>query len=373
MNLPAICAARCGPSLALGIIGLAAALALSACNFHYSRGKALEANNRWEEAAIEYHAALVEDPDEPEIQEAVQRANKVVARENFEVYRRYLSQKQFKKAYARLLDATRQDPEFAPASAELTKWLRVLVAGQVRLDFLSIRRNLSLADEIKLTIRFNTPNPGETIDAEINLDTGTFFVEDLLYDRPEQMLTYYSLNALGVAMVYGRDHARKFTSREFQRFLNFRTPVLDSVEGRLELALGGRLTETKNHRDSITPRPDLGDFAFSSASPHYSLKLEKRNIKVSSPNGVSHFTPRFLYLNKEDKRMFVDFGRYEVRLEDGQRKWEIRRLPVAGNDYFPQFSQNIALRPYFFYREGVYTYLSQAPQRTGLNEGRIRQ
>ena len=242
-----------GRGIWLSLLWLATALAVSGCNFNYGRGKALEAQNRWEEAAIEYHLAVIKDPDEPEFREALERANKIVARENFGIYRRYLAQKQFKKAYSRLLDSTRQDPDFAPAKLELKKWLRVLVAGQVRFEFPSIRRNLSLADEINLTVRLNTPNPGETIEAEINLETGTFFVEDLLYDRPQQMLTYYSLNALGVTMVYGRGHARKFTSREFQRFINYRTPVLDGVEGKLSLSRAGALASVTSHRKAILP------------------------------------------------------------------------------------------------------------------------
>lgn len=356
---------RPGQGSWLALLCLAGALAVSGCNFNYARGKALEAKNRWEEAAIEYHLAVIKDPDEEEFREALERANKIVARENFGVYRRYLAQKQFKKAYSRLLDSTRQDPDFAPAQLELKKWLRVLVAGQVRFDFPSFRRNLSLADEINLTVRLNTPNPGETIEAEINLDTGTFFVEDLLYDRPQQMLTYYSLNALGVTLVYGRGRARKFTSREFQRFINYRTPVLDGVEGKLSLSRGGALENVINHRKAILEEGALPGFEFPATNPHYSMQLVGERINVTGKGHGAQFTPRFLYLNDKDKRMLVDFGRYEIRLA-GNRKWSIRRLPIAGVDYFPQFSQNIALRPYFFYREGVFTYLSLAFQRTGM-------
>lgn len=354
-----------GQRIWLVLLWLATALAVSGCNFNYSRGKALEAKNRWEEAAIEYHLAVIKDPDEPEFREALERANKIVARENFGVYRRYLARKQFKKAYSRLLDSTRQDPDFAPAKLELKKWLRVLVAGQVRFKFTSIRRNLSLADEIHLTVRLNTPNPGETIEAKINLDTGTFFVEDLLYDRPQQMLTYYSLNALGVTMVYGRGHARKFTSREFQRFINYRIPVLDGVEGKLSLSRAGPLASVISHRKLILPADSLPGFELPATNPHYSMQLAGERIIVTGNGHSAQFTPRFLYLNDKDKRMLVDFGRYEIQLEDS-RKWSIRRLPIAGADYFPQFSQNIALRPYFFYRERVFTYLLPAFQRTGM-------
>lgn len=361
LTLSQQCAARPRRVHLLVLAGLAAALVLTGCNFNYSRGKALEAANRWEEAAIEYHLAVIKDPDEPEFREALERANKVVARENFETYSRYLSQKQFKKAYSRLLDASRQDPGYAPAREELKKWLRVLVAGQVHFEFTSIRRNLSLADEINLTVRFNTPNPGETVEAEIDLNTGTFFVEDLLYERPQQMLAYYSINALGVSMVYGRGQARRFTTKEFQRFVNYRTPVLDNVQGRLSLTLGGELTAVQDHRAAIAISPpiNLTGFELPAANPHYSLRLSGESIEAESKGVAPNFTPRFLYLNKADRRMFVDFGRYEIRLESDRRKWAIRRRALRGDDYFPRFSQNIALRPYFFYREGVFTYVSQ--------------
>jgi hypothetical protein len=364
--------ARTGRNACLALLVLAAIL-LSGCNFHYARGKALEAVNRWEEAAIEYHLAVIKDPDEEEYREALKRANRRVARENFEVYRRFLSQKQFKKAYLRLLDASRQDTEFAPVRQELRKWLRVLVAGQVRFDFPSINRNLSLADEINLTVRFNTPNPGEVIEAEINLDTGTFFVEDLLYDRPEQMLTFYSVNALGVSMRYGRNQTRKFASKEFQRFVNFRTPVLDGVSGRLGLSGGNGLTPVRVHRNAVRAADAPGGYEQPTSNPHYSLELAEGNIRVTTRERGAKFTPRFLYLNKQDRRMFVDFGRYEIKLNPKTRKWSLRRLSISKQDYFPEFSQNIALAPYFFYREGVFAYLPPNPRRTGLIQSESRQ
>lgn len=364
--------ARPGRRACLALLGLAAIL-LSGCNFNYARGQALEAVNRWEEAAIEYHLAVIKDPGEEEYREALRRANRKVARENFEVYRRFLAQKQFKKAYLRLLDASRQDPEFAPVRQELRKWLRVLVAGQVRFDFPSINRNLSLADEINLTVRFNTPNPGQVIEAEINLNTGTFFVEDLLYDRPEQMLTYYSVNALGVSMVYGRNRARKFASREFQRFVSYRTPVLDGVTGRLSLSGGNGLTAVKAHRDAIRAADAPGGYEQPVSNPHYSLELTAGNIRVTTRERGAKFTPRFLYLNKQDRRMFVDFGRYEIKLNSTTRKWSIRRLSISKQDYFPGFSQNIALAPYFFYREGVFAYLPPNSRRSGPIQGDSRQ
>ena len=340
------------------LLATAALLLLGGCNFFFARGQALELENRWEEAAIQYHLAVIEDPEVEEYREALKRAQKVVAKENIELYRRFLSKKQFRKAYQRLLDASRQDPGLEDAKTELAKWLRVLVAGRIKLDFRFLRSNVSLADEIKLMVRLNTPKPGEIIRAEINLDTGTFFVEDLLYDRPDQLLTYYSLNAMGLELVHGRSHIRKFTSREFQRFVNFRTPVLDKVSGRLALAKGGEAKPVLEHRTTIADAGRAKNYQEPVPSPRYSLTFRDQQVLVSGKQGADNFTPRFIYVNKQDRRIFVDFGHYEAKLDSATRKWRVARLPISSDDYFPAFSENIALQPYFFYREGVLAFVA---------------
>lgn len=349
-------AARTPARLLLPALLIVSLLALTGCNYHYGRGLALEGQERWEEASIEYHLAVLKDPDVPEYTEALERAERVVARENMELYHEYLAQKQFRKSYNRLQDATRQDPELSEARTESAKWLRVLVAGQIEFEFESLKANLSLADQIRLMVRLNTPNPGEVIESEIDLETGTFFVENLLYDRPNQMLTYYSLNSIGVALVYGHSRTRKFTSREFQRFVNFRTPVLDNIEGELDFSRGLQLMRVGEHggrsSDGVGQELDRNP----RSNPHYSIKITGQRILVSGTKGKSHFTPRFLYLNRRDRRLFVDFGRYQIRQDTKTKRWGLRRLTLSKEDYFPIFSQNIALQPYFFYREGVFNY-----------------
>ena len=63
------------------------------CSFHFDQGRKLEAEERWEEAAIEYRRAYVDDPDDSEVQEALQRVNRKVARGNLERYREYLDKR----------------------------------------------------------------------------------------------------------------------------------------------------------------------------------------------------------------------------------------------------------------------------------------
>jgi len=337
-------------------LAASAMLAVSGCNFYYTRGVSLEAQSRWEEAAIQYHLAVIQDPEEEEYREALKRANQVVAKENMALYRNYLARKEFRKAYHRLEDASRQDPQLSEVKEEQKKWLRVLVAGQVEFEFEGLRANLNLADEIELTIRINTPNPGEVISSEVDLATGTFYVENLLYDRPGELLTYYSLNAIGVNMTYARSRIRKFTQREFLRFVNFRTPVIDAQKGKIRLGKDGDPIMVTTHRPTANKIADQKEFWFPGKIPHYSLSVAGENIRVSSPQDPGIYTPRFLYINEPDRRMFVDFGRYKIKNGNNGR-WGAKRLPLTGKDYFPTFSRNIALQPYFFYRGDVFSYV----------------
>ena len=75
---------------------------LASCSYHYDQGQELEAQGRWEEAAIEYRIAYVDDPEDVEIREALERANLKVADDNFRRYQHYLQEHKFAKAYQRL-------------------------------------------------------------------------------------------------------------------------------------------------------------------------------------------------------------------------------------------------------------------------------
>jgi hypothetical protein len=298
---------------------------------------------------IEYRLAYVEDPKDPDYVAALERTSKRVAQENFERYQTYLAAKDFWKAYLRLADAARQDPGLEPVRAEQRKWLRVLVAGQVSLSFDSLRTNLSLADEIKLVARFNTPNPGQVIEAEIDLDNGIFFVEDLLYEPPEQLLAYYSLNSIGVNLVQGRSLSHQFTSSEQVRLVNFRTPLLEKFEGRLDFAGGAELLPILGHRDAIRDPPEKRPYWFPPVNSRYALRAEDHRVFAADPKARTDFLPRFLYLNRQSRRMFVEFGHYEIFQDPESRRWGITRLPLQERDYFRALSRNVALQPYFFY------------------------
>jgi hypothetical protein len=337
------------------------AAVLSGCNLNYLEGRTREVQNRWEEAAIQYHLAVIKSPDDPEYQAAYDRARRQVARDNLERYKRYLANKEFVKAYHRLLDASRQDPALQEVKTEFSKWTRVLIAGQVVLDFSTPQAITAVADEIRFLIRFNTPNPGEVVEAEIDVDDGVFFVENLLYDRPDELLTYYSVNAIGLSVVRGKTQTRQFTSREFVRFINFRTPILETPPAPMRFNANGELTAVPAARVGLVPEPKDDPPQPPAPNPRYRMTLQGNRILVSTSGGRSDFTPRFLYINKQDRRLLVDFGRYKVKLDEDTRKWGVARLPLSENDYFPLISQNLALQPYFYFRDAALAYQPAGP------------
>ena len=84
---------------------------LVGCSFHYDQGLKLEHEQRWAEAAIEYRIAAIEDPDNEDIREALTRMNIRVAAENFEIYKQYLKEKEYHKAFRRLETSLSLNPE----------------------------------------------------------------------------------------------------------------------------------------------------------------------------------------------------------------------------------------------------------------------
>ena len=339
-----------------GILLAGMLLAVAGCSLNLLEGERLEREKRWEEAANAYHLALIDDPGDGSIKKSFDRVNKVLARENFQRYKDFLAKKSFRKAFNRLVDATRQDPRFAPAREEMAKWERVLVAGQLRLVLETAQSRLALADQVDLIVRINTPNPGKTIDAVVDIETGYFFGEDLLYDRPADIMVFYSINSVGASLLYGRSRIKKFTSREYQRFIRFRTPILDELKGKIRIDPNQEAKPIWSHRKTLPAESWPAEGVAPKLNPRFSLKIQGGRILVSSKNSRADFTPRFLYLNKKGRRAFVDFGRYETRFDASRRRWLFRRLSLSESDYFTIFSRNIALQPYFFYRGEVFVF-----------------
>ena len=127
------------------------------CSFHYDQGMKLEQELRWAEAAIEYRIAAIEDPDNEVIREALTRMNIRVAAENFEIYKQYLKEKEYHKAFRRLENALTLNPDHSDARSEMNHWWHLLITGKVELEFSRISSNLRLAEEMEMQVLINTP------------------------------------------------------------------------------------------------------------------------------------------------------------------------------------------------------------------------
>ena len=331
---------------------------LMSCTYHFRDGQELEEKQRLEEASIEYRLAFVANPDDEEIQVALKRTHTQVAEENFQRYLEYLEKKEYKKAFRRLESATIQNPSFAKAQSEQAHWLKVLISGKVTLQFDRLQANIRLADQMQLQILINTPS-GQTLTADISNETGIFFVEDLLYKQSLQELPHYSINAIGLRLKRTTPDNR--TKQEFRKFINFRGLIFDQSLGNLQTNSNAPLRTVLEHRPQLL-NPQLSQPAawFPPRLIRYYLAFEGSDIQVISSERTD-FMPNNLYLNRTQQRAFVDFGVYHLTLDNDSRRWNLKKVPyrVKSDDYFYQFSENLALYPYFFFKDGVYRYTAK--------------
>ena len=330
------------------------ALAITGCSLNYDRGKKLEAEERWEESAIEYRKAFVEKPESVEIQEALARVNQKIAAESLVRYREYIKQKKFEKAYQRLHAALIHNPELMRVREELHNWTRVLLTGKVELEFESLGKNLRLAEEMQLKVRLNTPS-GKTISGTISNDTGIFFTEHLVYRHTPEQLAQYSLNSIGLGL--RQKTSMGFIRHEFDKFINFRKLAPGNVEGRL-LNMPDSLRSVYDHRSTLKDmRQNPGMPWTPPRLVKYSLILSGDVIRVISQSKRREFAPDVLYMNQKQFRAFVEFGIYQLKLGDNIQRWSISRKTIEDktDDYFPDLSRNMALNRYFFF-DKVYRY-----------------
>ncbi|MBF0278538.1 MAG: hypothetical protein HQM13_12130 [SAR324 cluster bacterium] len=330
----------------------------ASCSYHFRDAQELENKKRLEEASIEYRLAFIEDSDNKEAEAALKRTNILVSEQNLNRYTDYLNKKEFKKAYRRLETSIIQNPSFAKAQTEQAHWLKVLISGKVKLEFDRLQANIRLASQMQLQIVINTPS-GKTLTADISNETGIFFVEDLLYKYSLKELPHYTINAIGLRLKRVTPGQR--TKEEFRKFVNFRGLIPDQTVGSLQTNSSAPTQTVLEHRSQLlAPRSSLPEPWFPSRLIRYSIALKGSEIEVTSSERTD-FMPSTLYLNHEQQRAFVDFGVYQLALDQDSRLWSLKKAPYLSksDDYFYQFSQNLALYPYFFYRDGVYQYTAK--------------
>lgn len=330
-------------------------LLVQGCNYNYYRGQQLEEQGRFEEANIEYHRAYIDSPDNDDYREAFQRTALKTTRDLMERYARYVKEKSYRMAFRMLEKANTLTPEDPEVQSEMKKWYKILLAGKVELaELKSLNNQIPLTDQIILEIRFNTPNVNKRLEAEIDYKTRLFSIEDILYDPPQNLLMLYSINSIGVKLVNSTTR-----QSQFKKFVDFKIPILVDVKGEL-LPVSDKLTPVGSFYpvDQLVSGTDTS-FWYPSRSVRYSLELDSDRINVTSTIGYDDFLPQILYINRKDRRYFLDFGHLQIAQRKRGGLWTFRRLVQKEREYMSELEKNLILNPYFYYREGGYPFVSQ--------------
>jgi len=334
-------------------LGLLVLLFLSGCNYNYHRGLELERNSRFEEANIEFHRAYVRSPGNQSFREAYLRTAEKTTEELLERYDRYVTDKKYLMAFKGLQRARALTPDHPRIAEEQKKWFQVLIAGRVDLvEIKSLANQIPLTDQIELVVRINTWNASHRLEAPINYQTRTFSVEDILYDPSPDLLMMYSLNAIGVKLTN-----QNTRSERFQKFIDFRTPILMEVRGRLA-GTGEDLSPAEGFYPIDTLRRSVNEeFWYPSKEIRYTLQLDEAQIRVDSAEGSISYLPQILYVNRQDRRFFLDFGHLQLSQRKIGGSWSLRRILTEQREYLTDLRKNVLLNTYFFYREGGFPFV----------------
>ena len=159
-----------------------------------------------------------------------------------------------------------------------------------------------------------------------------------------------------------RKTAEGLKKKEFLKFINYRVPLAEGIGGELATKSTAEAGNVRAHRDTLTSVLNNGRvpaFRAPRGLVRYSLKLEGNTIGVTDSKDISYL-PDVLYVNNSDRRVFLDYGSLELQRNQEQRHWSIRRKVYLepADDYFPRFAKNLALNPYFLYKEGPYRFVS---------------
>ena len=326
---------------------------LQNCNYNYYRGVTLEEEGRFEEANIEFHRAYTQSPGNVEFRDAFERTADKTAEDLLERYEKYLKEKKYFLAFRRLEQAQSLRPAHPKIKSELKKWYRILLAG--RLDLVKMKtlsNQIPLTNQIILEVRLNTPNITRRLEAPVDYQTKIFAVEDILYDPPQNLLMLYSINSVGIKLVN-----EKTGSAQFKKFVDFKTPVLFDVKGTLNSKNAGYTSVDKYFPFELLQSVSSSQFWYPSRGIRYSLTLDSDEIKVESSVRHIDFLPQILYINKNDKRYFLDFGHIQLLQKKAGGMWSYRRTVTEDREYLKDLRNKLLLNPYFYFREGGYPFV----------------
>ncbi len=326
-------------------------LFLVSCNYNYWRGKELEEEGRFEEANIEYHRAHTASPSIDAYREAFDRTAKKTAVDLLERYQGFLYLGKFALAYDRLTKARALDPENTAIQTELRKWTQVLIIGKLDLRFQSLKHQVPLSDEMTLQVVINSPNPNALLYAKVDPQSQVFSVEDHIYNANVQYLMTYSIHAIGVKLV-----KFKPKSERFQKFVDFKRPVIIGVEGGLEPNASALTPIAQAFPFKALTQGRSENFWFPQQAVEYGVQLAGSKILITRAAEID-FLPQMLYLNQADHRILLDFGQLQLQQKEVGGLWRFRRKLTLERDYLAALQKNILLKPFFEFREGAFPFV----------------
>ncbi len=346
---------NCSWKLKSGLILLLFVLlgAVQGCNYNYSRGLELEKEGRFEEANVYFHRVYTKSPGTDKYREAYLRTADKTTEDLLIRYRKYIKENKYVMAYRRLEQAHALTPSHPRVNEELKKWYMVLLAGKLDLvEMKSMSNQIPLTDQIILEVRLNSPNITRVLKAPVDYLTGIFSVEDILYDPPQNLLMLYSINSVGVKLVSNTSKRSKF-----KKFIDFKTPVLVDVSGRLEGQDNAYSPVDQYFPLELIKKGNQSRYWFPVRGIRYTLTMDKTAIKVKSSVKQIDFLPQILYINKQDRRYFLDFGHLQVKQKKIGGMWSYRRAVRKERKYLIDLQKNLLLNPYFYFREGGYPFV----------------
>ena len=168
------------------------------------------------------------------------------------------------------------------------------------------------------------------------------------------------MQSIGLQLV--RSEPSGLSRREYQKSIDFREIQPLRVQGQLDFPttmvpsrylISDRsrvLLRQQNPREWSPPR-----------LVQYELLLQGDRIAVRSTDQRREFAADIFYWNLEDQRALLDFGVYDLRFQEENRNWTIRRQDYQepADDYLLELADNLALSPYFFYSGIAYPFVAQ--------------
>ena len=171
----------------------------------------------------------------------------------------------------------------------------------------------------------------------------------MVYRTQPKQLAEYTINSIGLKIKH--KSSLGYVRNEFKKFINFRELFPLQVSGSTKNINLKTPLNILDHRTSLLNEGENSTAWYPPRQVSYELQFDGNDIRVKSDLNRSEFAPSILYLNNSDRRANIDFGVYQLQMNDSGRKWSIKRktYSISKDDYFYVLSSNISLNRYFYY------------------------